>query len=56
MNNQRAKKDAGKLRVTLVPTEIIRAIARVRMYGTEKYGDPDNWRTVEPERIPRPVY
>jgi hypothetical protein len=50
MNDQEAKKDAGKLRITLVPTEIIRAIARVRMYGTEKYGDPDNWKRVEAER------
>jgi hypothetical protein len=25
-------------------------IARVREYGTEKYHDPENWKTVEPER------
>ena len=50
MNDQTAKADAGKLRITLVPREIIRAIAKVRMYGTEKYGDPDNWKRVEAER------
>ena len=47
---QAVKADAGKLRLTLVPHEVIRAIARVRMYGTEKYGDPENWRRVEVER------
>lgn len=47
---QAVKADAGKLRLTLVPHEVIRAIARVRMYGIEKYGDPENWRCVEVER------
>ncbi len=50
LDSQTAKHDAGKLQITLVPTEIIRAIARVRMFGTEKYKDPDNWKHVEPER------
>lgn len=50
MLNQKAKCDAGKLRLTLVPRAIIRAIARIRMYGNQKYGDPENWRTVEIER------
>ena len=48
--NQDAKRDAGKPRLTLVPLEIIRCIARVREYGTEKYKDKENWRKVEPER------
>ena len=48
--NQTAKKDAGKLRISLVPPEAIRAIARVRMYGVTKYTDPDNWKKVEPYR------
>lgn len=47
---QAAKADAGKLQLTLVPREIIRAIAAIRMYGNEKYHDPDSWKTVEPER------
>ena len=48
--DQTVKQDAGKLRITLVPLEIIRCIAAVRMYGVEKYKDPDNWKRVEPER------
>lgn len=52
MNDQTIKADEGKLRLTLVPTELIRAVARIRMYGNQKYpdGGPDNWKAVEPER------
>lgn len=52
MNDQAAKADEGKARLTLVPTAIIYAIARIRMYGCDKYpeGGKDNWRKVEPER------
>lgn len=51
MNNQEVKQDAGKLQLTLVPREIIRAVARVRMYAVStKYKDPDNWKLVEVER------
>lgn len=49
-NDQTIKADGGKLRLSLVPPQIIRDIAQVRMYGCEKYGDPDNWRRVEKER------
>lgn len=49
--NQTAKADEGKLELTLVPTQIIEDIAEVRMYGNKKYGDPDNWKTVEIERF-----
>ena len=49
-NNQTAKADAGKPQLTLVPRKIIWAIAKVRMYGNKKYGDPENWRQVEKER------
>lgn len=45
--SQTAKADAGKLKLTLVPRAIIRAIARIRMYGNQKYGDPENWRSVD---------
>ncbi len=48
--DQEAKADAGKLQLTMVPRQIIREIARIRMYGNAKYGDPENWRTVEKER------
>lgn len=49
MPNQTAKADAGKLQISLVPTQIIKDIAEVRMYGNAKYpeGGPDNWRQVE---------
>lgn len=50
MNSQTAKADAGKPRLTLVPRQIIWDIAAVRVYGNQKYGDPENWRQVEPER------
>ena len=48
--NQAAKADYGKEQLTLVPRRIIHDIAAIRMYGNEKYGDPDNWKTVEKER------
>ena len=48
--NQTAKADAGKLQLTLVPRQIIRAIAAIRMYGNQKYGSPENWRQVEISR------
>lgn len=50
MNKQEAKADAGKPRLTLVPRQIIKDIAAVRMYGVEKYKDPDNWKRVEIQR------
>lgn len=48
--DQKAKADAGKPRLSLVPPEIIFDIARVREYGNAKYGAADNWKTVEIER------
>lgn len=50
MNDQSAKADKGKLRLTLVPPEIIEAVAVVREYGDLKYSSPDNWKTVKKER------
>lgn len=47
---QEAKADTGKQRISLVPMEIVRNIAVVREYGNRKYGDAENWRTVEVER------
>lgn len=49
-DDQEAKADAGKAQISLVPMEIVWAIAWIRMYGNRKYGDPDNWKTVEPQR------
>ena len=52
MNSQEAKADADKLPVTLVPTNIIYEIARVRNYGCQKYkiGGKDNWKRVSIDR------
>lgn len=50
LNNQEAKADSGKARLTLVPRQILFDIARVREYGNKKYGSADNWKQVEPER------
>lgn len=48
--NQSAKADCGKPQLSLVPTKILEAIARVREYGNRKYKSKDNWKTVEIER------
>lgn len=49
-NDQNAKADAGKLQLSLVPTQIVKDIAEVRMYGNRKYGDSENWKSVEVRR------
>jgi len=54
--DQAAKADAGKLQLTLVPVSLIRACAVVRMYGNKKYGSPDNWKNVEPQRYRDAAY
>ena len=54
--DQTAKTDAGKLELTLVPRQIIREIARVRMYGKQKYKDPDIWKTISSERLRNAAY
>lgn len=56
MKAQTAKADEGKLRLSLVPTQIIRDIALVREYGCQKYGDPENWKRVELERYVNALY
>ena len=49
--DQSAKTDYGKERITLVPTGIIHAIAKVRMFAVDrKYKDINNWKNVEPVR------
>lgn len=52
MNDQKAKADSGKPKLSLVPRRIIFDIAKIREYGNNKYpeGGIDNWRNVEPER------
>ena len=48
LGDQQAKADSGKPRPTLTPVSLIDAVTAVRMYGNEKYHDPENWRQVEP--------
>ena len=47
---QQAKSDAGKPHPSYVPVSLINAVMAVREHGNRKYGDPDNWKQVEPER------
>lgn len=54
--NQKAKADAGKPQLTLVPPQIIWDIAKIREYGNKKYGDPNNWKTVEIQRYRDAAY
>ena len=54
--NQEAKADKGKAQLTLVPRRIIWDIAAIRMYGNQKYGDPENWRQVEVSRYRDAAY
>ena len=56
IKSQDAKADTGKPRLSLVPRKIIWAIAAIREYGNKKYGDPENWRQVEPERYRDAAY
>ncbi len=56
MNDQTIKADAGKLRLTLVPPQIIRDVAEVREYGVQKYGETESWRRVEVERYRDAAY
>ena len=50
IKNQFAKADSGKPNLSLVPTQIIYEIEKIRAYGTAKYGDSENWKKVELER------
>lgn len=58
INDQTVKADAGKLQLSLVPRQIIREVARIRMYGNAKYpgGGPDNWKQVDPQRYRDAAY
>lgn len=48
--DQQAKADAGKPHPSYCPVALIEGVIAVREYGTAKYGDPENWRKVEPDR------
>ena len=49
-DTQEAKADGGKPRPSLVPPALIRGVDAIREYGTARYGSPENWRKVEPQR------
>lgn len=51
-----AKADKGKIQPTLVSPDLVKAVAEVRTFGTEKYHDPDNWKEVEPQRYLDALY
>lgn len=55
-DDQSAKADKGKLELSLVNPQLVKAVAEVRMYGTEKHGDSENWRKVEPKRYVDALY
>lgn len=55
-NNQEIKADKGKPQCRLVPSEIVRCIARVREYGLKKYGRAESWREVDVERYQDAMY
>lgn len=42
------KETINKLNLSLVPPEIMTAVARIREYGCQKYDSPDNWKDVPP--------
>ena len=58
VQDQKAKADAGKPRLTLVPRQMIWDVAAVREYGVNKYpdGGPDNWKQVAIERYRDAMY
>ena len=53
---QQAKADQGKPCPSLCPVSLIEAVTAVRMFGLQKYHDPDNWKQVEPERYRDALY
>lgn len=54
--NFEAKADNGKPRPTLVPISLIDAVTAIREYGTQKYGDSENWKKVEMQRYRDALY
>ena len=58
MDDQKAKSDYGKAKLSLVPRRIIWDVAAIREYGNAKYpdGGVDNWKKVEPERYRDALY
>jgi hypothetical protein len=50
INNLVGKKhDGGKVRMDLIPPEVLLSLGKVLTYGAEKYA-PNNWQMVESDR------
>ncbi|MHA1342401.1 MAG: dATP/dGTP diphosphohydrolase domain-containing protein [Promethearchaeota archaeon] len=47
--NEGFKYDDGKLRYDLIPPEVLKSLAEVLTYGSQKYGD-NTWQGVKSER------
>jgi hypothetical protein len=45
------KETTGKLKLSLVPPEILTAVASIREYGCKKYNNPENWKGVPPQEF-----
>lgn len=54
--DQEIKADNGKPQCRLVPSEVVRDIAKVREYGLKKYGSAESWQKVEIERYQDAMY
>ena len=51
MQDQTAKADANKIRLTMIPTKALWAAGAIYEYGRTKYpSSPDNWKDVSIER------
>lgn len=48
--DQTVKKDAGKLRMDLIPTSAFKSLAAVLTFGFEKYKRENSWQEVEIKR------
>lgn len=57
VDDQKAKADYGKPRLSLVPRQVIWDVAYVREYGHKKYGDgADDWDKVKTQRYRDAAY
>ena len=54
--NQEIKSDDGKPKCRLVPSEVVRCIAKIREYGLKKYGSAESWKDVSVERYQDAMY
>lgn len=50
MDNQEIKADANKPKISLVPLQILKDVARVREFALKKYKSANSWKNVEIER------